>query len=510
MNTSKWIATLPTSLMVSAFHHHAFANENSDGNGRPKVCDVGGVLRTRVSSQHNKYGLRIDIKNAIPSINQSLKQVCPDALELEAEVRTRAWPQIIENHLKEFRDTSSAQDPRFKNVSDMVVKEIAERVMGTIIRGAKDNTTNKKIEKFKVDIEKKTARIAEIENLTPKNEAEEKKLVREQARLVKDVEKLKAEHASVLSGEDIESEDSEEEDTRTNNALALGYGEREAIFRICQQVIMEMVNRPEDVAKNKNGPVAFADDLLKEKMKGVNLTKKGQTMFGPNIQRLLTGNMPTTDLLITSTPTLAMAHSYSVNESRTTLDYITATDDMANLAGSRGAALVTELELAMSYQLFTFMSWDVREFAKTLHNDFPNLGIQGLSTIIEGVTDVLLTWAAQRGHGSRAGSTAPFAWANLLVVETTNAQTVRHDEAFVVPVARKNVIQESHNRLADALQDFDMAYPGAVVRAAMVGPDVKNTRMTEVATVLDFPRLKTWTVNQVTGRDPDENRMAAE
>jgi len=433
-----WLASLPTAMCVTTLHLQGDACENADGNGRPKSTSRGGEDRTAVSSQHNKKGARTDAKVAIPLINKTLKERCGYQLNLEMEERTVHWPSRLQDDLIAYRKEKST-DPNYAAVSDSTLTLIATKTMNCII--GKKSTAQDEIDKLTTSINTKKESIAELESSLSglsggaKKEAD-KKLKQTKKNLESDEKKLRQ-----LKGEEEPEGDEETSEApaeaRTNNALCLGSGEEIVLRRICRMVLDDLIADP-DTQTNDGVRI---ENKTKARMKGVkeSLTSEARLDNGPNLIRVVFGNMATSSLIEESDATLCMAHSFSVNRMDTRLDYMTASDDFTHLYGVGGAAFISEVELAQSYQLHTFFSFDVRSAAKVLLRDYPNLGIESTSILLEGVTGILLDWAARRGHGSKRSSTAPFAWANLVMVEMTNHQPVSHADAFVVPVPDEKV-----------------------------------------------------------------------
>ena len=95
--TRSWISKLPVAMTIASLRPQINVNENSDMNGRPKTCEVGGTTRTRISSQHGKHGMRLfeNFSPLLDSVQERLTQECSDAIHVEADRRSRLWPQAI-------------------------------------------------------------------------------------------------------------------------------------------------------------------------------------------------------------------------------------------------------------------------------------------------------------------------------------------------------------------------------------------------------------------------------
>jgi hypothetical protein len=494
--TRAWIAKLPIALTVACLRPQINVNENSDMNGRPKTCEVGGSTRTRISSQHGKHGMRTfdNFSPLLDAVQDRLTTECSDAIHVEADRRSRLWPQAIGAELRQKRDELAPSEPAYAAVTDVMCDRIGHAIMSVIISGDTNDKTAKRIE----DLQKSIARAEKIV-ADAKNDAETATAERKLA---------------ALRDELAEFEEGAGDGDKHKNLLALG-GEFDVLVKLCIQAMHDLVEEQKNrkdkkdakEGKNEEATILAIDRLVKAKCKTLqgSLTEAasngGKTV---RLYRLLFGNMATTDYVSESRATLCRSHSFSVNADSSHIDQLTANDDLAYdfSKGKKGAGLMSEAEYA-TYTMFEFTSWNVRQFAKNLLAECPTFGPKEIGIVLEEVAAWLVRTASFGGKGSRESRAPAYGGADTVVVTTTLDQPVTPAAAFIRPIPLSADMRGlAEARLADELANYDAGYGPPAARAALPldRVNMKDSPISKVALPLNLKDLQAWASAAVVSR----------
>jgi len=491
--TRSWIAKLPVALTVACLRPQINVNENSDMNGRPKTCEVGGTTRTRISSQHGKHGMRTfdNFSPLLDAVQDRLTTECSDAIHVEADRRSRLWPQAIGEELRKKRDELAPTDPAYAAVTDVMCERIGHAIMSVIISGDTNDKTAKRID----DLQKSIAR-AEKAVADAKNDAETSTAERKLTGLRDEL----AEFEEGAGGAD-----------KHKNLLALG-GEFDVLVKLCTQAMHDLAaetktKKEKKDGKNEEATTLAIDRIVKAKCKTLagSLTDAasngGKTV---RLYRLLFGNMATTDYVSESRATLCRSHSFSVNADSSHIDQLTANDDLAYdfSKGKKGAGLMSEAEYA-TYTMFEFTSWNVRQFAKNLLAECPTFGPKEIGIVLEEVAAWLVRTVSFGGKGSRESRAPAYGGADTVVVTTTLDQPVTPAAAFITAVPLgPDMRRVAEQRLADEYANYDAGYGPPAGRAALPLDRVsmKDSPIAKVAVTLNLKDLQTWASAAVVSR----------
>jgi hypothetical protein len=493
--TRSWISKLPVAMTVTCLRPQINVNENSDMNGRPKTCEVGGSTRTRISSQHGKHGMRTfdNFSPLLDAVQDRLTQECSEAIHVEADRRSRLWPQAIGTELRTKRDQLVAKEPAYAAITDAMCERIGHAVMSVIISGDTNDKTAKRID----DLQKSIAR-AEKTASEGKTEAE-----------IKAAEGKLA----VLREELAEFEEGAGAGDKHKNLLALG-GEFDVLVKLCTQAMHDLVEetkskkdaKTKGETKTEEATILAIDRIVKAKCKTLQgsltdaASNGGQTV---RLYRLLFGNMATTDYVSENRATLCRSHSFSVNADSSHIDQLTANDDLAYdfSKSKKGAGLMSEAEYA-TYQMFEFTSWNVRQFAKNLLAECPSFSPKEIGIVLEETAAWLVRTLYYGGKGSRESRAPAYGAADTVVVTATMEQPVTPAAAFIRPVPLSPDMRGiAEARLADELANYDAAC-GAPARAALPLDRINMAQspISKVALPFNLKDLQTWASTVVVGR----------
>jgi len=212
-----------------------------------------------------------------------------------------------------------------------------------------------------------------------------------------------------------------------------------------------------DAARQEN-PAKALEERLKSKDEQENLKAMSKSAAG--LAAALFGRMVTSDLLARVDAPVHVAHAFTVHAANTELDYFTVVDDL-NRDDETGAAHANQTELGAGLY-YGYVAVDVPLLisnltgceAKVWREQDPALAKRVLATLI----DTLL----RQSPGAKKGSTAPYAWADFLLLEAGREQPRTLANAFLeaVPIkgAREDVRRIAIARLAKYFADLDTMY----------------------------------------------------
>jgi len=168
----------------------------------------------------------------------------------------------------------------------------------------------------------------------------------------------------------------------------------------------------------------------------------------------LFGRMVTSDILSRGDAAIHVAHAFTVHAEAAESDYFSAVDDL--LASGDDAQLgsghigSTELTSGLFYG---YVVVDLPLLVKNLEDDRA-LAARVVSNLIHLVATV--------SPGAKLGSTAPYAYADAVLVEAGNSQPRTLANSFLAPVReRPDVLKNTYEALGTYLGEIDKMYGGS-------------------------------------------------
>jgi len=186
--------------------------------------------------------------------------------------------------------------------------------------------------------------------------------------------------------------------------------------------------------------------------------------LGSGLESALFGRMVTSDVLTSRDAAVYVAHAFTVHEAQVENDYFTVVDDLLRDAGEQGSAGIFDTELA-SGLYYGYVVVDVPQLVANLEG----LGIKDCFTatpdkreLAAKVVHHLLHLIATVSPGAKRGSTAPFEWAKLMLVEAGDWQPRSLAGAFQNALKTQGetvgIRERAVGQLAGELQRIDAAY----------------------------------------------------
>jgi CRISPR system Cascade subunit CasC len=254
----------------------------------------------------------------------------------------------------------------------------------------------------------------------------------------------KEEKAGRKGGRRHEAEDSGSatKEAATAQVTVLGRPELDYLCQLAREVIAAGGGSEAKVAR-------ILDERANEKELRKNLKALKPGSLEAGLGAALFGRMVTGDILARTDAAIHVAHAATVHGQMAESDYFTAIDDLVREEGEQGSGHINASELT-SGLFYGYVVVDV----KTLTG---NLG--GDSLLASAVVERLVHMVATVSPGAKKGSTAPYAYSHLVLVETGRTQPRTLQNAFIEPVrSNGSVVQNAYEALQSHLSDLDAMY----------------------------------------------------
>lgn len=225
---------------------------------------------------------------------------------------------------------------------------------------------------------------------------------------------------------------------------------------------------------------AASDDAVKALEASLKGEKKNikALVGGAGLEAALFGRMVTSDPAANTDAAIHVAHALTVHALERELDFMTAVDDLKNRAqgDDSGAAGVFDMELA-SGLYYGYVVIDLPLLSSNLGDD-PDIAAK--------VVEHLLHLIAEVSPGAKKGSTAPYAYAQWMMVELGERQPRTLANAFHRPLHKAGAgVADAAGRLDAHLQALDQAYGTAEQRRQMAVEegmtDIERVNLDELA-----------------------------
>ena len=258
---------------------------------------------------------------------------------------------------------------------------------------------------------------------------------------------------------------------------ALFFGEPEIEFLTEKAADALRAETPEKAAQT-------AETFFKESRENLRALKNGA-----GLESALFGRMVTSDPAANTDAAIHVAHAFTVHEIERELDFMTAVDDLkdASEGDDAGAAGMFDMELA-SGLYYGYVVVDTPLLVKNLSKD---------RAIAGKVVEHLVHLIAQVSPGAKKGSTAPYAWAELVLVEAGARQPRTLANAFrtAIPLRRNSgaLLETAVAKMEDHVSKLDGGYGRHEARRVL---NLSDTKLASAAP-LDLDALAEWSGHAV-------------
>jgi len=269
--------------------------------------------------------------------------------------------------------------------------------------------------------------------------------------------------AEEKKGKKSKESEPKEQSIRTDQVTVLGRPEVDYLLAQARAICAENPKLDDKGKLTKEWQKKLAESLKERKE---NLRTLGKAA---GLDAALFGRMVTSDILARGDSAVHVAHPMTVHREAAETDYFSAVDDLLP-AGELGAGHINTSELT-SGLYYGYVVVDVPLLVSNLEGCQPNDWAKTDRTLAGSVIERLIHLAATVSPGAKLGATAPYAYANLVAVETGNAQPRTLANAFLAPVREQpNLVENAYRTLAEHICQIDTVYGAVDRRFVAIGP----------------------------------------
>lgn len=186
---------------------------------------------------------------------------------------------------------------------------------------------------------------------------------------------------------------------------------------------------------------------------------------GAGLDAALFGRMVTGDILARADAAIHVAHAFTVHAVESEPDYFTAVDDIVASEGEQGSGHINVSELT-SGLYYSYVVVDLPLLVANLEGCPAADWARADRTLAGQVVERLIGTIATVSPGAKLGATAPYAFADTVLIEAGRRQPRSLANAFysAVNLKRNDLREEATKRLLDQLGQLDAMYGGGEVR----------------------------------------------
>ena len=182
------------------------------------------------------------------------------------------------------------------------------------------------------------------------------------------------------------------------------------------------------------------------------------------LEGALFGRMVTSDPGANIDAAVHVAHAFTVHPEESESDYFTVVDDLQSDEEDAGAAHIGDMELTAGL-FYGYVVVDVPGLVSNLEGCEADDWLSADRALADKVIEHLLHLIATVSPGAKLGSTAPYGYADLMLVETGTRQPRSLANAYRDPA--KAQVADAAERLASYLGKMDDAYGAKEARRFM-------------------------------------------
>lgn len=250
--------------------------------------------------------------------------------------------------------------------------------------------------------------------------------------------------AKAEAAEDASSDDGDS-DSHTGQITVLGRPEMEFLLAVAREICQASGSNPKRVKD-------AVKSLGKEGLANLRAIK-----LGAGLDAALFGRMVTGDVLARCDAAIHVAHAFTVHAEQTENDYFAAVDDLVAAAGEEtGSGHIGTNELT-SGLFYGYSVIDVPLLVSNLEGCAAAEWRSADRTLAAEVVRRLVRLIATVSPGAKLGSTAPYAYASFVGVESGAAQPRSLANAFLAPT-RTGALEVVYEALSAHWTDLDAMY----------------------------------------------------
>lgn len=216
------------------------------------------------------------------------------------------------------------------------------------------------------------------------------------------------------------------------------------------------------------------------------------------------GRMVTSDILARGDAAIHVAHAFTVHEEHAESDYFSAVDDLLQEEeGQLGSGHINSTELT-SGLYYTYLVVDLPLLVSNLEGCRRSDWESADRTLAAQVVENLIHVVATVSPGAKLGSTAPHAYAHLVMAEMGNAQPRTLANAFLRGVRTSShapdLLENAYRSLGQHLSELDGMYGRRLERQLSgIGPVEAIAQAAGVEGTVPLMELAAWVAQEVQG-----------
>ena len=295
--------------------------------------------------------------------------------------------------------------------------------------------------------------------------------------------------ARTVKSKDIDPEELLE----TGQVTVLGRPEVEFLLKTARETLAEH-DDPKAITK------AVMSFFKKEAKKNL-----AELRLGMGLDAAVFGRMVTGDALARSDAAIHVAHAFTVHGAQVEPDYFSAVDDLRQEEGELGSGHINNTELT-SGLYYGYVVIDLPLLVSNITGADPKDWSTEANEVSAEVVRRLVHLIATTSPGAKLGSTAPYSYAHLMMIEAGSAPPRTLANAFLKPVAAErggsDLVADSYDALGKWVEDLDRAYGSAWDRRALVlgGTEKLTSGIGGPNHLLALPDLANWAARHVGGQ----------
>lgn len=238
----------------------------------------------------------------------------------------------------------------------------------------------------------------------------------------------------------------------------------------------------------------FSDNDIKKNLKGLKLAA--------GLDAAMFGRMVTSDFLSRGDAAIHVAHAITTHAEESESDYFSAVDELRRdepeESGELGAGHINSTELA-SGLFYNYIVVDIPLLISNIEGVSREDWEKADKTLALDVLKRLVHIVATVSPGAKLGSTAPYSWAQCILVETGSAQPRTLANAFqnAVKPGSDGLLANSYRALSTFIQDMDGMYGNQFERRiAATGPKELLTNISGVEGTVSIDEMCNWITEQ--------------
>jgi CRISPR system Cascade subunit CasC len=302
--------------------------------------------------------------------------------------------------------------------------------------------------------------------------------------------------ATVVLGQSAKAEKAKEKEgadgeVKTGQITVLGRPEIDYLFQQAKLISASVV----DVGSAKQAVTAhFKKKEIKENLEAMKKASAG-------LDAALFGRMVTSDYLARGDAAVHVAHAFTVHSEASESDYFSAVDDLQKQASDEqlGSGHIGNVELN-SGLYYGYVVVDIPLLVSNLEGCERKDWLKADRTLASNVVKNLIHLIATVSPGAKLGSTAPYAYAHMVLAEAGNAQPATFANAFLKPVSDKNdLLANSYAAASDYIKDLDDMYGARNERAFAAMKDASRIKEAIGREKISLTDLAVWATGKVKG-----------